>query len=101
MSRPLQPDLLFDRELADLPPDLRWREWMGRIEAAIFAARDPVPREVLALLVGESCVLDELIADIQFELASRPYELAFVAGGWRHRTRTRFADAIRAAGAPG
>ena len=26
-----EPDL--DRELADLPPDLRWREWMRRIEA--------------------------------------------------------------------
>jgi chromosome segregation and condensation protein ScpB len=90
---------LFDRELADLPQDLRWREWMGRVEAAIFAARDPVPREILARLVGRDCPLDELIADIQHELIARPYELAFVAGGWRHRTRTRFADAVRASGA--
>jgi hypothetical protein len=26
---------LFDAELANLPPDLRWREWMGRVEAAM------------------------------------------------------------------
>ncbi len=97
MSRSFQPDLLFDRELSDLPPELRWREWMGRVEAAIFAASEPVPREVLSLLVGEGCPLDDLIADIQHELSSRPYELAFVAGGWRHRTKTRFAEAIRAA----
>jgi chromosome segregation and condensation protein ScpB len=101
MRPPAQGDLLFDRNLADLPPDLRWREWMGRVEAAIFASREPVPRENLSLLVGDDCRLDELIADIQHELADRPYELAFVAGGWRHRTRLRFADAIRAAGAAG
>jgi hypothetical protein len=22
----------FDRELDDLPPELRWREWMGRVD---------------------------------------------------------------------
>ena len=100
--RPPAPgELAFDRDLADLPPDLRWREWMGRVEAAIFASRAPVPREILRLLVGEDCPLDEVIADIQHELADRPYELAYVAGGWRHRTRTRFADAIRIAEASG
>jgi segregation and condensation protein B len=88
---------VFDAELADLPPDLRWREWMGRVEAAIFASTEPVPREALAVLVGRACVLDELIADIQDELKARPYELVFVAGGWQHRTRPRFTAAIRAA----
>ncbi len=88
---------LFDAELAELPPELRWREWMGRVEAAIFASAAPVPREALRPLVGQSCVLDELIADIQDELKARPYELVFVAGGWAHRTRVRFAEAIRAA----
>lgn len=101
MRSPVQGDLLFDRNLADLPPNLRWREWMGRVEAAIFVSGAPVPREILRLLVGEDCPLDELIADIQHELADRPYELAYVAGGWRHRTRTRFADAIRIAEASG
>jgi hypothetical protein len=33
---------LFDRELGDLPADLRWREWMMRVEAVIFASAEPV-----------------------------------------------------------
>lgn len=100
MARPKpSPDAaaLFDRELADLPPEARWREWMGRVEAAIFAAREIVSREVLAELVGREAVLDELIADIRDELKARPYDLAPVAGGWRHLTRPRFAEAIRQA----
>jgi len=31
----------LDRELEDLPAPARWREWMGRVEAAIFAAAEP------------------------------------------------------------
>lgn len=88
---------LFDRELADLPPEARWREWMNRVEGAIFASREIVPREVLAELVGKEVVLDELIADIRDELKARPYDLAPVAGGWRHLTRPRLAEAIRQA----
>jgi len=86
----------FDAELADLPAELRWREWMGRVEAAIFASPTPVPRETLARLVGRSCVLDELIADIRDELKPRPYDLVFVAGGFQHRSKARFSEAIRA-----
>lgn len=37
-----------------------------------------------------------LIDDIKTELVGRPYELAQVAGGWVFRTRTQFADAIKA-----
>ena len=85
----------FDRELADLPPELRWREWMGRVEAAIFASPNPVRHEILTGLVGQTCSLEDVISDIQDELRARPYELVFVAGGWHHRTRPRFADAIR------
>lgn len=87
----------LDRDLADLPPDLRWREWMGRVEAAIFASAEPVQREELARLVGASCVLDDLIADIRDELRARPYDLVAIAGGWQHRTRRRFIEAIRGA----
>ena len=54
----------FDAELADLPEAARWREWMWRVEAAIFAAPNPVPREALARLVGKHCKLDDLIADL-------------------------------------
>jgi chromosome segregation and condensation protein ScpB len=89
-------DALFDRDLADVPSGARWREWMGRVEAAIFCARDPVPREVLAKLVGQSCKLDDLIADIVEELRARPYDLVQVAGGWQLRTKSRYAGAIRA-----
>jgi segregation and condensation protein B len=87
----------FDPELDDLPEGARWREWMGRVEAAIFASAAPVPREKLAVLVGKACKLDELIADIADELRARPYDLVFVAGGYQLRTRPRFAEAIRAA----
>jgi segregation and condensation protein B len=85
----------FDRDLAELPEGLRWREWMARVEAAIFAAPRPVPRETLAPLVGEDCRLDDLLADIAAELRARPYEIVFVAGGFQFRTRPRYAEALR------
>tara|TARA_R110002126_G_scaffold85058_1_gene206260 strand:- start:9002 stop:9712 length:711 start_codon:yes stop_codon:yes gene_type:complete len=91
---------LFDRELGDLPPELRWREWMLRVEAVIFASTEPVGREVLARVVGKDCSIDLLIDDLVEELRSRPYELIKVAGGWQHRSRTAYADAIRASQAP-
>ena len=96
MARRAKPETAFDAELADLPPELRWRGWMGRVEAVIFASPAPVGREILARLVGRDCNLDLLIADIRDELRGRPYELVAVAGGWRHRTRKAFADAIQA-----
>ena len=87
----------LDLELADLPPELRWREWMGRVEAVIFASPVPVGREVLAKVVGRDCNLDLVIDDICAELRGRPYEIVAVAGGWQHRTKATFADAIRIA----
>lgn len=90
---------LFDRELPDFPPDLRWREWMLRVEAVIFASAEPVSRETLARVVGRDCSIDLLIDDLQEALRDRPYEILFVAGGWIHRTRSRFAGAIRASAA--
>lgn len=85
---------LLDTDLDRLPPELRWREWMGRIEAVLFASPKPVPREVLAKLVGRGTQIDLLIDDIRAELANRPYELVTVAGGWMLRTRTQFSAAI-------
>ena len=90
-------DALFDRELDHLPPEARWREWMNRVEATIFAASDPVGREALAKIVGKSCSIELLIDDIREELRGRPYDLVAVAGGWKHLTRPAYADAIRAA----
>lgn len=64
---PTEPDqmdeCLFDRELADLPAELHWREWMGRIEAVLFASASPVPREDLAKLVGQGVSVDLLLDD--------------------------------------
>lgn len=70
---------------------------MGRVEAVIFASPEPVGREVLVRVVGRECNLDLIIDDIRGELRGRPYELVSVAGGWQHRTRKGFADAIRTA----
>lgn len=90
MTRP--PD--FDRDLADLPPEQRWRMWMGRIEAVIFASASPVDRENLARVVGQGVSIDLLIEDIRTELSSRSYDLVFVAGGWMFRTRQQFEGVI-------
>jgi segregation and condensation protein B len=67
----------LDTDLEDLPPEARWREWRGRVEAVAFAAAQPGPRA---------------------ELRARPYDLVPVAGGWQLRTRPAFGPAIRAAG---
>ena len=91
---------LFDRELEHLPAEARWREWMNRVEAAIFAADQPLTRETLAPIVGRDCSIDRIIADIRTELKGRPYDLVAVAGGWKHLTRPAYADAIRAAVGP-
>jgi len=96
-TRPADQPPLLDTELEHLPPELRWREWMGRVEAVIFASSDPVPREVLAKVVGRNCNIDLIIDDIREDLRGRPYELVKVAGGFQHRTRPAFAEAIRVA----
>jgi segregation and condensation protein B len=81
----------LDVDLIDLPPAARWREWMLRVEAAIFASQKPVAREALVRLVGQACRFDDLIADLIHELRGRPYDLVLVAGGYALRTKTRFA----------
>jgi len=73
---------------------------MLRVEAVIFAAAEPVGRETLARVVGKDCSIDLLIDDLRAELRDRPYEIVFVAGGWQHRTHSRFAGSIRASQAP-
>jgi segregation and condensation protein B len=90
-------DGLFDRELDHLPQEARWREWMNRVEATIFAAAEPVSRDTLTRIVGKNCKLDLIIDDIREELRGRPYDLVAVAGGWKHLTRPAYADAIRIA----
>lgn len=96
MARRGQPEL--DRELAVLPSDLRWREWMRRIEAVLFASASPVARDDLARIVGQGASVDLLIEDLVIDLEGRPYEVAQVGSGWMLRTRAAYAAAIRAAG---
>lgn len=88
---------LFDLELEGLPAELRWREWMNRIEAVIFASASVVPREMLQKVVGKTANIDLLIEDIQADLKGKPYEIVSLAGGWMFRTRAQYATAIRTA----
>ena len=67
----VEPEL--DRELRDLPPDLRWREWMRRIEAVLFASAAPVPRADLARIVGQGASVDLLVADLAADLDGRAF----------------------------
>lgn len=90
-------DSELDRELADLPPELRWREWMRRIEAVLFASASPVSREDLARVVGQGASVDLLVEDLAADLEGRAFEIAQVAGGWMFRSRAAYAPAIRAA----
>ena len=89
------PDL--DRELEDLPTELRWREWMRRIEAVIFASASPVPRGDLARVVGQGASVELLIEDLAADLEGRSFEVVKVAGGWMFRTRSVYASVIRTA----
>lgn len=89
----------FDPELAEMPAALRWREWMNRIEAVLFAAPQPVPREALARVVGRNASIELLIEDIRESLRGKPYEVVNIAGGWAFRTRVAYADAIAASAA--
>ena len=87
----------LDRKLEDLPTDLRWREWMRRIEAVLFASASPVPGEDLARVVGQGASVELLIDDLTDDLEGRSFEVAKVAGGWMLRTRPAYAAAIRTA----
>lgn len=90
-------DTDLDRELEDLPQDLRWREWMRRIEAVLFASASPVPRDDLARVVGQGASVDLLIEDLIADLEGRSFEVAQTAGGWMLRTRATYALAIQTA----
>jgi len=87
----------LDRELEDLPQDLRWREWLRRIEAVLFASASPVPRDDLARVVGQGASVDLLIEDLIADLEGRSFEVAQTVGGWMLRTRATYAAAIRTA----
>jgi segregation and condensation protein B len=97
MARDKRETLGLDRELIHLTPELRWREWMRRIEAVLFASATPVARDDLARVVGQGAAVDLLIEDLVVDLECRPYEVAKVGAGWMLRTKAAYAPAIRAA----
>ncbi|MCP1167314.1 SMC-Scp complex subunit ScpB [Limimaricola litoreus] len=88
---------MIDRELAELPPELRWREWMRRVEAVLFASARPVPRADLGRVVGQGAALDLLLDDLAAELADRPYEVVRIGESWMLRTRPAYGAVVRAA----
>ena len=92
-----RPEPALDRDLTDLPPELRWCEWMRRIEAVLFASASSVAREDLARVVGQGASVEMLVEDLIADLEGRAFEIAQVAGGWMFRTRTAYAPAIRTA----
>ncbi len=92
-----RPEQVLDRELVNLPPELRWREWMRRIEAVLFASSSPVLREDLSRVVGQGGSVDLLVEDLIADLEGRSFEVVKVAGGWILRTRPAYAVTIRAA----
>lgn len=87
----------FDRDLPGLPPEQRWREWMRRIEAVLFASATPVARDDLARVVGQGASVDLLIEDLVTDLEGRPYQVARVGAGWILTTRAAYGPVIRAA----
>lgn len=87
----------LDRELEDHPAAMRWREWMRRIEAVLFASATPVPRSDLARVIGKGVAVELLIDDLTADLSERPYEVVAVSDGWMMRTRPAYAAAIREA----
>lgn len=95
--KPPPPSAPFDRDLPDLPADQRWRTWMQRMEAVLFASANPVGRDELARVVGQDVSLDLLIADLSADLEGRPYEVVCVGAGWMLRTRAAYGPVIRAA----
>src|SRR5271165_1830215 len=97
MARRPNPEPDFDRELVDLPPNLRWRDWKARVEAVLFAAAKPVSRETLARVVGRDCALDLLLDDLREDFRGRPIELVRAGESFTLHTRPAFGPAVRVA----
>ena len=55
----------------------RWREWMGRVEAVVFASARPVLREDLVPVVRANCNIDLILDDIRDELRGHPFMRSF------------------------
>lgn len=62
------------------------REKLRRIEATLFAARDPVEAKALARHLEPGDDVEAYLAELQTEYASRGIALVKVAGKWQFRT---------------
>ena len=93
-----RPEPELDRELSDLPPELRWREWMRRIEAVLFASADTGaargPGRAWWGRGPRSICWSRTLPPIWRGGSSRSPRWP---GGWMFRTRAAYAPAIRAA----
>ena len=94
MARRPPSEPVLDRELADLPAELRWREWKAWVEAVLFAAAKPVGRDVLARVVGRGCALDLLLDDLREDFRGRPVELVRAGESYTLHTRPAFGPRI-------
>ncbi len=70
-------------------------EALRRVEAAVFAASQPVPARTLDALLPEGMVLDEVMAALGAAYAPRGVNLARVAEGWQFRTAPDVAPYLR------
>ena len=97
MARKASPEPDFDRDLADLPPELRWREWKARVEAVLFAAAKPITRDILARVVGRDCALELLLDDLREDLRGRPIDLVRAGESFALHTHPAFGPTVRVA----
>ena len=88
---------LIDRELEELPPELRCQEWLRRIVAVLFASKDPVETEALQRVVGQGVSVELLMNDLKKQLKDRPYDVVCIGDGWQLRTKASYGEVIRAA----
>ena len=85
---------LIDRELEYLPPELRWQEWLRRIEAVLFASKDPVEAGALQRVVGQGVSVEILMSDLKVQLKDRPYDVVRIGDGWQLRTKASYGEVI-------
>ena len=79
-------DQELDRELADLPPELRWREWMRRIEAVLFATSEPITLKELEARLPHGCDAGEAMVHLRKRYEGRGVQVVKVGDGYAVRT---------------
>jgi hypothetical protein len=83
-----------DRTLSALPLAPVTVAAPNPLDAVLFAAAKPIPREILARVAGRDCALDLVLDDLGEDLRGRPIELVRAGGAspftpGRHSARRR------------